>query len=134
MGDMLLKHGHDLFGIDSTHNTTLYGFKLISLMVVDQDSNSGYPVSFCVSSGENKFFLRIMFFEIMVRGIISSKLKDINVSSCPLLQKRFPSWSPTKMLSDDDNGCWVVAQELIKSLASRLLCTWHVDKNWKKNV
>lgn len=73
MGDMLIKHGHDMFGIDSTHNTTLYGFKLISLMAVDEDSNAGYPVTFCLSSGESKFFLRVMFTEIMVRVLSSSK-------------------------------------------------------------
>ena len=49
--------------IDATHSTTKYGFKLITLMVLDE-SNTGVPVAHCISDKEDTNALYIFFRKI----------------------------------------------------------------------
>jgi hypothetical protein len=55
-----------LLAIDATHNTTPYGFKLITVMVVDPQTNSGYPVAFCIAPSENERCVRALFMTLKV--------------------------------------------------------------------
>ena len=50
---MVTRYG-GLLAIDATHNTTPYGFKLITVMVVDPSTNAGYPVAFCIAPTKTK--------------------------------------------------------------------------------
>ena len=47
------RFGERVLVIDSTHNTTHYGCKLITISVVNPENNRGYPSVFCITSHEN---------------------------------------------------------------------------------
>ncbi|CEP01397.1 hypothetical protein PBRA_002003 [Plasmodiophora brassicae] len=110
--DLLLRFGNSLIAIDATHQLTMHGFLLTTILVVDQDTNSGLPVCFCLSSGVSESFIRPMF------DVIKSRLPE--------------SFAPTTMISDDDNVCWNVARSVFPTLKNHILCIWHIDKNWRR--
>lgn len=65
MKRMLQNYG-ELIAIDGTHNTTPYGYKLITLMVVDPSTNSGYPVAFCICGSENEKCIKAFLLTVKV--------------------------------------------------------------------
>lgn len=44
------------------------------------------------------------------------------------------SFKPNTLVSDDDTSSWKAAKEVFPEIKDHFLCTWHVDKNWKKNI
>lgn len=80
MVKMTKRYG-SLLAIDATHNTTPYGFKLITLMVVDPATNSGYPVAYCLAPSEKekciKAFLQTVKVFIISRASLEAII-DIN--------------------------------------------------------
>jgi hypothetical protein len=57
----LIRLGNDLIAIDATHNTTCFGFKLITCFVVDPHGNCGLPVLFTVAPSESGLYMNAMF-------------------------------------------------------------------------
>lgn len=54
MRDMMRKHGIRIVCIDSTDGTNLYGFLLITIMVVDEHGE-GLPVAWAISNKEDTY-------------------------------------------------------------------------------
>ena len=50
------KHGIGIVCMDSTHGTNLYGFLLITIMVVDEHGE-GLPVAWAISNKEDTYML-----------------------------------------------------------------------------
>jgi hypothetical protein len=61
MHENLQKFGNELISVDATHNTTCFGFKLITCFVVDPHGNCGLPVLFTIASGESGKYMHAMF-------------------------------------------------------------------------
>jgi hypothetical protein len=111
--DMLEAFGKDTICIDSTHGTNQYDFHLITILVIDE-YGEGIPISWMLSNREDAMAL-IPFFKA-----IKNKCKVTT-----------PKW----FMSDDaDNffNAWKGVFGLGNS--KKILCTWHVDRSWRKAI
>jgi hypothetical protein len=129
MWELVNRFGNRLLAIDATHNTTCFGFKLITVSVVEPNSNYGFPVLFAITSGESGPYLNAVFVSMKVTNFVNQP--TINVSE---LQNKSPDLLPKVLLSDDDNVSWSAARSHFPSITQHFLCVWHVDKNWKRQV
>ncbi|XP_072384060.1 uncharacterized protein [Diabrotica undecimpunctata] len=110
--ELLKKFGTNIICIDSTHGTNSYDFLLSTLVVVDE-YGEGIPVAYLISNKTDTFVMA-HFFEI-----IKTKTGSI---------------TPKVFMSDDDAvfyNAWVSVMGLP---LHRLLCDWHVDQNWRKQL
>lgn len=110
--EILKKYGTDKICVDGTHGLNPYDFILHSLLVVD-DMGSGSPVAFCFSNRSHEGIFHLYF----------SKIKDEvgNVSS-----KVF--------MSDDAPAYYNAWEKVMGQVQHRLLCSWHVTRNWCENL
>ena len=109
----MLQFGSDkMVCLDSTHGTTQYDFNLMTVMVID-DFGEGNPVAFMICNREDEAALAAFF-----RAIISKLPPDINYTSSHIMI--------------DDAGQYYNAWTSVFGPASKLLCTWHVDRSWRK--
>jgi len=111
---MLSKFGNNIICIDSTHDTTEYDFYLTTLVVVDE-YGAGVPVAYCISNKKDTrtwctFFQKLK--EHLEVGVLSPKV----------------------FMSDDDKSFYNAWCEVMGPVPHRLLCTWHVDKNWREKL
>ncbi|XP_008183946.1 uncharacterized protein LOC103309671 [Acyrthosiphon pisum] len=108
----ILKFGPNKICIDGTHGTNAYDIQLYTIMTVDE-YGTGYPVAFCFSNRVHETIFKLFFNQIKTKvGIIKSKV----------------------FMSDDAPAfynAWVV---VMWPAEHRLLCTWHVDRNWRDNL
>lgn len=112
--DWLVKFGKRGVCIDSTHGTTAMGFLLTSLLVVD-DCGKGLPCAFLISNSESAENLEVFF------RAISDRIGG--------------SLDPEIFMSDDAAAFWNAWVNVFGSgQTKKLLCAWHVDKNWQKNL
>src|SRR3954465_14316347 len=81
MKKMIKTYG-DLLAIDGTHNTTPYGYKLVTLMVVDTSTNCGYPVAYCIAPAENESVSRRFCSVSRLRVITRVSLLLIVLAGC----------------------------------------------------
>ena len=88
--DIYEKFPSRILCMDSTHNTNIYSFKLIKLMVPDE-IRKGYPVAFCVSNREDE--LPMSFFLSSARSL--SPETKVNV-----------------IMTDDDHAGWNAARSV----------------------
>lgn len=72
------------FIIDSTHNTTEYGFKLITIVVVDKATNKGYPACYSIASKENRHAMNALFscLRVSVRNLVIDNLTILPGQNC----------------------------------------------------
>ena len=110
--DIYKKFAGRILCMDSTHNTNIYSFKLITLMVPDE-FRKGYPVAFCISNREDE--LAMSLFLSSVRSL--SPETKVNV-----------------IMTDDDNAGWNAARSVYGSQLRHFLCTWHIQRSWIKNI
>lgn len=88
MTDAALRFGHDrpLF-MDATHGTVKYGYKLVTVLVMDQ-MNKGVPVAWAILEHERTEdytkFLRVLKEELLRKAAKSEQ-----------------EWQPSCMLTDD---------------------------------
>ncbi|XP_074604044.1 uncharacterized protein LOC141857445 [Brevipalpus obovatus] len=109
---MLERFGDDINAMDSTHGTNDYDFQLTTIMVVDENRN-GFPVAFCYSSKmDHEVFVK--FFEAL--------------KSCCNVK------TPKVFMTDDCSTYHNAWTEVFGSPENKLLCTWHVMKNWNKHL
>jgi hypothetical protein len=108
--EMLFKFASDKICIDSTHGTNNYEFQLTTLVVVDE-FGSGFPGAFCLSNKVDITILEIFF----------TKIKE-----------RIGVLKPNIFMSDDFPSYYNAWAKVMIAVNKQLLCTWHVDKNWRQ--
>ena len=110
--DMMVKFGNNIVCLDATHGTTMYDFLLITVVVVDE-YGEGVPIAWALSNREDK-------------SVLVQFLKSVKT--------RVGSLSPNIIMSDCAGqyyGAWVAVFE---GTPKKLLCTWHVDKAWRRKL
>ena len=110
--EMYNKFAERVLCIDATHNTNMYSFQLITLMVIDE-FRKGYPVAFCISSREDTHTISIFL---------------------DAVKKRCPN-TPIKILISDNDHCGInAAKATFGPQIEHYLCIWHVLKKWKTQL
>ncbi|VEN46173.1 unnamed protein product [Callosobruchus maculatus] len=108
----LLKFGKDKICIDGTHGTNAYDIQLFSLLVVDE-YGGGCPVAFCLSNRCHEAVFKV-FFES-----IKEKVGKIEAH----------------VFMSDDAPAFYNAWSIVMGAANfQLICSWHVDRNWRQNL
>jgi len=110
--ELLLKFGNDKICIDGTHGLNGYNFQLYTIVVVDEFGN-GYPVAFCFSNKSDTALYKHYFQCIKnVTGKITANV----------------------FMSDDEPAFYNAWNAVMGPAEKQLLCTWHVLRNWTKNL
>ena len=112
--DMLSKFGNNTVCIDSTHSTNQYDFLLNTLMVID-DFGEGIPVAYLISNHETEAVIGAFYEAIKGRvGVIE----------------------PLVFMTDDASQYYNAWQNQFgqNTRTQKLLCRWHLDKNWRKAI
>lgn len=110
--DVLVKYATDRICVDSTHGTTSHDFQLTTLLTIDE-YGAGCPVAFC----------------------LSNRIDSVAMSNFFLSVKEKVGFISTKVLMSDDTSTYINAWSNIMSEPQHhLLCNWHVDKSWRKNL
>ena len=99
--------------VDSTHGTTGYDFYLTTLLVIDE-FGAGFPIAFCLATHEDETFQKI-FFKQVKRNLG----KEMN-----------PAW----FMSDSATKFYNAFVAVNKTRPKYLVCSWHVEKNWRENL
>ena len=98
---------------DATHSTNAYDIKLITLMVINSFGN-GVPVAFFYCNKEDQVVLGYLFSEI--KAVLGNL-------------------EPKVFMTDDAAAYWNAFEATMDCpKTKRLLCIWHVDKNWRKKL
>ena len=95
--------------MEQTHN---YGFQLITILVIDE-YGEGFPAGWCISNKEDHILLTNFYRHIR---------KNVGII--------LPTW----FMSDDaeqHHSAWVSE---FGGNPHKLLCTWHVDRAWRKSL
>lgn len=104
--DMFKAFGGNVVCCDATHGTNVYGFLLVTVMIID-DFGEGIPVGWAIVTREDTCTLKIFFKTLMER------------SGCII---------PSVFMSDDANQYWNAWSDTFGGGNTRkLLCAWHVD-------
>lgn len=109
---LLNKFSNGKLCIDSTHGTDQYNFHLTTIIVIDELGDV-FPAAFCISTKVDEVNMSVFF----------SKIKEI--VGC---------LNPDVFMSDDVpafRNAWIKTMAVPKFY---LLCKWHVDNNWRKNL
>lgn len=93
---------------DPTHGTNT----LISVLVIDE-FGEGFPVAWCIANREDGVLLNIFF----------SHLKE-----------KTGSFSPKWFMSDMAEQYFSSWTSVFGGSPNKLLCVWHVDRAWRKNL
>lgn len=110
--ELFIKFGNDKVCIDGTHGLNGYSFQLYTIVVVDEYGN-GYPVAFCFSNRSDTDTYKHYFQCIKnTIGTISSFI----------------------FMSDDEPAFYNAWCSIMGCAVKQLLCTWHVLRNWVKNL
>jgi len=110
--DVLSKYATDRICVDSTYGITSHDFQLTTLFIVDE-FGAGCPVAFC----------------------LSNRINTVAMSRFFLSVKEKVSLITTKVLMSDDTLTYINAwSNIMSNLEYHLLCKWHVDRSWRKNL
>ena len=99
--------------MDSTHGTNAYDYQLTTVMVIDEHGE-GFPAAFCFSNRVDEF--RMSIFLSVCKEHIGMPLPD------------------AVFMSDDTEVFYNAWTHVMGRPAHRLLCTWHIDRAWRKNL
>jgi len=99
--------------MDSTHGISEYKYQLTTLMCIDEHGE-GFPGAFCYSSRVDECVMSL-FLQICK-----------NVIGGPL--------SAVILMTDDTEVYSNAWNRVMGPPARRLLCSWHVDRAWRKNL
>lgn len=98
--------------VDATHGTNTYSFQLISILVIDE-LGEGFPAGWCISNTRDHILLANFYRHIRINsGTIS------------------PNW----FMSDDAEQYHSAWTSVFGGQSQKLLCTWHVDRAWRKSL
>ncbi|KAL4130861.1 hypothetical protein QTP88_008240 [Uroleucon formosanum] len=110
---VLEKFSSEKLCIDATHGTNQYNFNLTTIVVIDE-FGEGYPAAFCISSKIDEVHMTVFF----------SKIKEVT-----------GSLTPNVFMSDDAPAFWNAWIKIMSPIPKfHLLCKWHIDNNWRKNL
>ncbi|XP_064482900.1 uncharacterized protein LOC135395736, partial [Ornithodoros turicata] len=109
---LLSKLGSEKICIDSTHGTTGYDFNLTTLMTVDE-YGAGVPCAYLLSNRTDTATLKVF-------------LESVRACAGPL--------NTTVFMSDDASEFYNAWRTVMGQAEWRLLCAWHMDQNWRKNL
>ena len=111
--DMLINFGNRVICMDTTYNTNMYDFHLITLLVLDE-FGKGLPVLWAITNREDSSVL---------------------VQLLTHVQQRTGMLQPEILMSDDAEqfwNAWIGVFGLNNT--KKLLCAWHVDRAWRKSL
>ncbi|XP_077516985.1 uncharacterized protein LOC144127880 isoform X2 [Amblyomma americanum] len=106
--ELLSKLGTEKLCIDSTHGTNKYKFQLTTLLTISEDG-SGIPCAYVISKRVSMGTM-VRFFEA-----IKEKTNTVQCQA---------------FMSDDAPVYGNAWEQVMGTLKSRLLCSWHVLHNW----
>ncbi|GFV91576.1 uncharacterized protein TNCV_770421 [Trichonephila clavipes] len=109
--DMLKFYGNDTICLDFTHGMNAYGFDLATLLVLD-DKTEGFPAAFILSNRQDSTALTLAFAAIKEHTCIS----------------------PRVLITDDSESFFNAWKTVFGISEKRLLCTWHVDRSWRRSI
>ncbi|XP_077542029.1 uncharacterized protein LOC144154804 [Haemaphysalis longicornis] len=110
--EMLNEYGSGIVCVDSTHGTNSYDFQLTTLLVLDE-YKKGVPVAHLIRNRTNGKTLKAFFESLkLATGAITSDV----------------------FMSDDAIEYYDAWKSVMGQPVHRLLCTWHVDKNWREKI
>ena len=109
--DAMLQYGNKAILMDATHGTTQYDFLLISLLIID-DHGEGIPAAWAITNREDTAIL-VQFSKLFTAKSVILKL----LLSCQTVR------SNISMLGKGHS-----------QQPKKLLCTWHVDRAWRKSL
>ncbi|GFV75937.1 uncharacterized protein TNCV_1455341 [Trichonephila clavipes] len=109
--DMLKFYGNDTICLDFTHGMNAYGFDLVTLLVLD-DKREGFPAAFILSNQQDSTALTLAFAAIKEHTCIS----------------------PRVLMTDDSESFFNAWKTVFGIPEKRLLCTWHVDRSWRRSI
>ncbi|XP_072401011.1 uncharacterized protein [Diabrotica undecimpunctata] len=104
-----LREFHSIICMDGTHGTNKRGMDLTVVLIKD-DRNTGFPVAFLLSNRLDQ----------VVQEVFLGALK--NRMQTGIHAEHF--------MSDDDKKYYNAWVKIMGNQPKRLLCTWHVVKNW----
>ena len=111
--DMMCKFGSGAVCMDSTFGTNTYDFYLTTVLVVDE-YGEGILVAWLVTNRENTTTL-------------TQFLESVKKQTGPI--------APTTFMSDDAEQYYTAWVGVFgRNETAKLLCSWHVDRAWKKTV
>ncbi|GFT43792.1 uncharacterized protein TNCV_4464461 [Trichonephila clavipes] len=88
-----------------------YGFDLATLLVLD-DKREGFPAAFILSNQQDSTALTLAFAAIKEHTCIS----------------------PRVLMTDDSESFFNAWKTVFGIPEKRLLCTWHVDRSWRRSI
>lgn len=100
--------------LDSTHGTAGYGYSLTSIVVID-DFGNGMATAFCLSSNTSQIELKD-FLEAVVKAMDGIKI------------------AARVLMTDNDSSFYNAWVEVMGPAEHRLLCSWHIDQAWRRNL
>jgi MULE transposase domain len=100
--------------LDATHGTNQYDFNMVTLMVID-DYGEGNPVAFMVCNREDETALNCFF------SAIKARLPDGT------------DFTANRVMTDDASQ-YYNAWASVFGPADKNLCTWHVDRAWRRAI
>ncbi|GFT63772.1 uncharacterized protein NPIL_117321, partial [Nephila pilipes] len=109
--EMLSFYGNDTICLDFTLGMNAYGFDLATILVLD-DKREGFPAAFILSNRQDSKALSVAFAAI----------------------KEHVSISPKVMMTDDTESFLNAWRTVFGVPKKRLLCTWHVDRSWRRSI
>ncbi|XP_054919801.2 uncharacterized protein [Dermacentor andersoni] len=108
--ELFKRLGTDRVCVDGTHGTAGFDFQLVTVLCVD-GFGAGFPVAYCVTNRTDRKAMLTFFMAI------GSKTGQIAAQS---------------FMTDDAPAFYNAWQEVMGQPQHRLLCAWHVDKNWRE--
>ena len=107
--DIMMEFDNNIICIDATHNTNMYDFYMITIVVVDE-FGKGIPVGWAIRNREDGCILTQFF-------------KNIH--------KRTAELMPNIFMSDDAEQHWNSWPAMYgNTKTKKLLCKWHIDRAW----
>ena len=111
--DMLTAFGSEVVCMDSTHGTNIYGFNLITVLVLDE-FGEGIPTAWMICNREDAKALHPFLSKV------KEKSGDI----------------PTRIFMSDDANNFYNAWKAVFTVdnTQKLICAWHIDKSWRNGL
>jgi hypothetical protein len=107
------RFGDNLICTDTTYNTNIYSFNLITVMVVDKYAE-GIPVAWAITNREDMSML-FQFFKN--------------------LKTRTGDLKPKIFMTDDAEQFWKAWVGVYgANHTQKLLCAWHIDRVWREGL
>ncbi|XP_023237746.1 uncharacterized protein LOC111636684 [Centruroides sculpturatus] len=110
--ELLKMLGQQMICVDSTHGTIAYDFYVSTILTVDE-FGSGLPCAYCLSNRIHTTTYSLFF------AAVREKLEKLET---------------IVFMSDDASAIYNAWKDIMGPATHQLLCTWHVDRAWRKKV